>query len=406
MNYLQKENESLFEWKMRVCIMKLNKEIDIDWSELVNILNLDCSPDHLRKLAYGYKECWEYIQENNLGNISEEEILQKLILQEQELKKERFKLQTEKSELIKRLREQSRVELWEEKVVEIVSTMEKLQIPEYKTNIDALTSNKRGITGIADSHFGKLIDIKGLMGETINYYDDKVFEQRMWLLLEKLIKIIQKEELEKLYFYFLGDLIDGILRMSQLQSLQYGIVDSVMKFSEFMANWLNELSKNVYVETYSVLGNHSECRPLGSKSGEFPNENAERIIMWYLQARLKDNNNIKINNPNKITLSNVFGLNIVSIHGQDEKDLENSIKDYKMMYGVNIDILLSGHLHSNHSKSVGIGEFGNIEFIQFPSLCGIDEYSMKLKKSSMAGSKVIIIEEGNKDRMIYDLVLQ
>lgn len=51
------ENESAFEHKRRLCIAKKNHEIDLDWIEIVDILGLDCSADHLRKVAVGI---WEY----------------------------------------------------------------------------------------------------------------------------------------------------------------------------------------------------------------------------------------------------------------------------------------------------------------------------------------------------------
>jgi hypothetical protein len=44
----RKENEIDFEYKIRLCLAKLNKEIDLDWHELVNLLELECSSDHLR----------------------------------------------------------------------------------------------------------------------------------------------------------------------------------------------------------------------------------------------------------------------------------------------------------------------------------------------------------------------
>lgn len=59
------EKESEFEYKLRLCSLKLNKEIDLDWSEIVNLLGLDISGDHLRKLSYGYKECEQYLQDKS-----------------------------------------------------------------------------------------------------------------------------------------------------------------------------------------------------------------------------------------------------------------------------------------------------------------------------------------------------
>lgn len=54
-------NENSFEWKLRLCKAKINREIDLDWQEIVDMLGLDVHPDHLRKTAYGLIEYDEYI---------------------------------------------------------------------------------------------------------------------------------------------------------------------------------------------------------------------------------------------------------------------------------------------------------------------------------------------------------
>lgn len=41
---------------------KLNREFDLDWQEIVDILGLEMSGDTLRKMAYGYKEYEEYLK--------------------------------------------------------------------------------------------------------------------------------------------------------------------------------------------------------------------------------------------------------------------------------------------------------------------------------------------------------
>lgn len=63
-DHLQKQvNESDFWWKVRLCNAKLNRELDIDWSEIVELLDLGISKDHLRKVSYGYKEIYEHKDE-------------------------------------------------------------------------------------------------------------------------------------------------------------------------------------------------------------------------------------------------------------------------------------------------------------------------------------------------------
>ena len=56
--------ESDFEYKLRLCLAKLNKEIDLDWSEIVELIGEKVSADHLRKTAYGFLDYHNYIHNN------------------------------------------------------------------------------------------------------------------------------------------------------------------------------------------------------------------------------------------------------------------------------------------------------------------------------------------------------
>lgn len=47
-----------------MCRAKINREIDLDWQEIVDILGLDVHYDHLRKTAYGMIEYDNYLKSN------------------------------------------------------------------------------------------------------------------------------------------------------------------------------------------------------------------------------------------------------------------------------------------------------------------------------------------------------
>lgn len=66
----KKTNETNFEYKVRLCNMKLNRELDCSWEDLVKIIGIECHPDHLRKTSYGLKEYSDYITEKKITNNS------------------------------------------------------------------------------------------------------------------------------------------------------------------------------------------------------------------------------------------------------------------------------------------------------------------------------------------------
>lgn len=59
------DNETAFEHKLRLCKAKINHDIDLDWQEIVDVLRLEVSADHLRKTAYGILEYDTYIHNIN-----------------------------------------------------------------------------------------------------------------------------------------------------------------------------------------------------------------------------------------------------------------------------------------------------------------------------------------------------
>jgi predicted phosphodiesterase len=67
MDIQKRPNESNFEWELRLCKAKLNREIDQDWQEIVDILGLDIHYDSLRKMAYGYQKFDNYLNNNGVA---------------------------------------------------------------------------------------------------------------------------------------------------------------------------------------------------------------------------------------------------------------------------------------------------------------------------------------------------
>lgn len=61
MNLDRLEDENDFEWKLRLIKAKHSKDIDLDWSEIIEILGIDMHPDELRKRSYGILEYDEYL---------------------------------------------------------------------------------------------------------------------------------------------------------------------------------------------------------------------------------------------------------------------------------------------------------------------------------------------------------
>lgn len=397
------EKESLTDFHVR--IYDNLKTYELTSEEASEILNKESgfnySESKWRKDYAQYVRWKEYISEKELTDKE----LDNLTIKKLELQKERNKLSAEKNEVNKWIREQARTENIYDKIEDSINKLKPIKVPEFKIKN---TNNKRSaIIDIADSHFGREGIIKGLKGEIIAEYSIEVFKNRMWKLLEESVKLIEKEKITHVTVLNLSDSIDGLLRFTQLQFLQLGVLDQTFQFAEFISQWLNVLSEYVSIDYRSCMGNHMELRLLSTQRGDLPNENMERAIVEFVKLRLKDNNRVNVYDAENLVYFNIYDTWILAVHGQDEKNLEQSIKDYSLIYNVPIHMLRSGHLHHGNNKTVGMSGLQNIEFIQVPSICGIDDYSMKLKKVANAGTYFTIFEEGIQGKVCtYDIRLK
>lgn len=303
-----------------------------------------------------------------------------------EVKKEKVKLQTEKLEYARWIREEARDELITEKICNAISTLPPLDIPEH---IIPTHNTKAYALVYGDEHFGIEFELKGLFGDVINAYSPEIFEERMWDLFNQTIEIVQKEKIDTLNVFSMGDYMDGTLRVSQLMKLRYGVVDGTIKYADFISNWLNELTKYVRVKYQSTNGNHSELRMLGQPKGTFTEDNMGKVVSEYIKTRLKDNPNFTyIENPTGYIYAQLATHTILGIHGE-VKNMDSAIKEFSSIYGVPIQYLLAGHLHHNKVEEVGV----NQEVINVGSIIGIDNYSLSLRKTSNASAKLLVFEQ-------------
>lgn len=398
MEYKRYEDETEDELIYRICSQK--EQIGT-WKEVRDILN------NLLNYSYNestYRKKYQYFNKLLYANSSKfsdsETQLETLREEKRELEKLKKQIQTEKIEYNKWLREEARDKLITEKIVNAINNQEKFDIPS-PIIIDTI-SKREGLLCFGDEHVGTEFVVKGLFGETINEYNLDVFYRRMSDLLTQTVKIIKKENIDILNIFSLGDFTDGVLRVSQLKNLKYGVVESTVLYANYISEWLNELSKYVKIRFQTVQGNHSQLRLLDQVKGTFEHENMEMIVSNTIKYRLKDNPNFKyIDTMNGMMINKICGFNFVGIHGE-VKSMEQALKDYQLMYDIKIDYLIAGHLHHSKSETIGIDK----EVINVPSIIGVDPYSIKLRKTSNAGATLLIISEEYGKEIEYSIKLR
>lgn len=376
---------------------------DITWVEVADFFNKEFREDETqyydssayRKRYKNFADAYEELFSQE--NFTNEEMIT-IEEHKRELEKAKIKLQTEKLEYNKWLREEARDELIAEKIMAAVRELKPLDVP--LTPI-VKKSSRSAVLAFGDEHYAAEFSIYGLHGEIINQYSPEIFEQRMWDLFNQVVSIIIREDIDELNIFSLGDFTDGILRCSQLMKLRYGVVEGTVRYANFISKWLNELSKHVKIKYQMVFGNHSELRMLGQPKGTFKEENTGLFVREMIKTRLENNPNFEmIINPTGLIFDNIEGFNVLGIHGE-VRNMENAIKDFSSTYNTDIHILIGGHMHHYKSETVGI----NRDVINVPSIIGIDDYSMTLNKTSNPGASLFLIEANKGVTVDYKIKL-
>lgn len=303
-------------------------------------------------------------------------------------------------------RAESRSELLRETVREAIASLPEIKRPPKVPHF-GVSDNKTLVVGIGDLHYGANIRVEGLFGDLVNSYNSDVYETRMELLFYELAAICDKEKVSEITLFMVGDLLEGMIHRSQLMKLEYGLIESAMRLSEHLSNWIARLSEVARVSVYACSGNHSEIRPLGSKKGEFEEENLERIVMWYLAERLKDVSGVYIDPEcRKMKFLPVQGFNFLLFHGDGEKKISEIAKATINQYGETIDFFVCGHAHCENEFPSGMTSNGDSVIIRVPSVCGVSQYAQNKGYNGKAGAVATLIERDYGRRCVYPIRLQ
>lgn len=385
--------ESELQYIWRLCSAKDSGALDVTWEVLARILNeelLDDESEYLGESAYRkkYQQAKAFYEEV-FSKMYSSEYSDNISHLSRELQRERYKLQTEKLEYNRWLREHARDELFEERVIDAIKMYSSPSPPPQK--IEVSKGVRGGLLCLADCHFGKEYKVYGLMNEVLNEYSPEIFYARMEALYNEVLTYIRKEGLSSIHIYNLGDSVEGFIRHSQLWSLRWGVIDSAIIFGNYMGDWLRKLSEDVAITYFQTDGNHDELRLLDGKKGQHLCESAGKIIRNCIVTKNADNENFQhIENKTGLIFDSICGFNILGTHGE-VSNLSTAIKEYSIIYNTDISYLVCGHKHTTETfKNCGVRK----GCFRVGSIIGIDEFSMSIRQSSDASASFFIFEEG------------
>lgn len=382
------ENEDSFIY--RVCSLKGIEGLE-DWDRVGKFLNeklgYNYSSSKYRKVYQSAKKM-EEARKNITHSIESE--LEELEALKQEITNEKIKLQTLNLEKNRVNREDARWELFYENIGKYIESKERPKFDEPKI---VEHNNTEYILGIADVHAG------ALWSTPSNEYSMKIVQDRFNELLDYTEDFVIEKGLSKLNIVLLGDLIDGVLRISNLQMQDSKVSKACADIAEIIGEFVDRLTVDceIQVDLYdAVYGNHSTQRYLGQNKNYDMLEDLGYTISRYIQCYLRNNKNVRMFTPNDGEMYlefNINGFNLIAFHGHTIKNLDTAIRDLSMKNRKFYDYSLSGHIHSYSDITEGVDGLHDVQNIRFPSFCGADPYADSIFKQSKASAIVIGLEK-------------
>lgn len=406
--YLQKQNDKSISWRyltqiINICLNQKKDESTYrkeSYKIIDSILSERETPSEVTEDPNKkWKEKSDEIYYNNLDSEdakyyeeSTEDRLNKLFL---EMKKEKVKISDERAQNNAYIRALAREETLKEIAIEVSKSISSHKIlPEYD-DIKIINNTNEAILVISDWHYG--IQFMNYL----NKYDPDTCIKRLADLKNQIRSWQKLYGFTKLHIVNLGDLIAGNIHLQIRIESRFDVITQTIKISEILSEFINDLTKIVYIEYYDCLDNHSRVTP--NKKESIDLESFARITPWFMKERLN-----KLITTGKLHMNdNAFGEDIVDfkifdfkiagVHGDKDKP-SKAINNISMLTEQHYDLILTSHFHHFSGN-----EQNRTILLSNSSLMGTDVFAKNMRLSAMPSQNLIIVTKDNITKGIHRL---
>jgi len=252
-----------------------------------------------------------------------------------------------------------------------------------------------GVVHISDTHFNELVSLPH------NHYDFEVAARRLKYYTSRSKQIFKSYGVKQVLIAITGDLINSDRRLDEMLSMSTNRSKAIFLAVDLLQQVIQDLGKDYAITVACVTGNESRLKQEWGWTDFMASDNYDFVIFEMLRHLFKKTN-IKfiVDDPLEVVVK-VAGQNLLLLHGngsittQHEKSI-NQIKGRYSGRGVQVDYIISGHIHSAR-----IGD----TYARSSSLVGANEYSEKgLNMTGRASQNIYIFQENkNIDGIKIDL---
>lgn len=389
--YNQSKDESYDDWLYRIILGKRDGKVSMSWLEICKMLGLSCKAEYIRKLAAGVTKYRDYLKNKNRSMLNDipQSSVDAIDEKQFKLRREKMRMQDQKRELNKTLREWSRAEHIQEEIISAIKNLPTLDFRRKKKIIDA---EQEAILMLSDWHAGMVTS------NAVNTFNMRILSNRVDELTEEAIKNCELHNVTRIHLFCLGDMVNGLIHITTRVNNEEDVVKQSMFVAEELCKMITALSEKMNVDIWWSRGNHD--RITANKRESIASESFADLILWYLKARL-ENIPVKFHEnktDDEIIVANILSNKVFAAHGHKDKPAK-AVENLSLLLKQFPDLILLGHFHSSAEREVH-----GAEVIVNGSLCGVDDYAMSLRRSSKPSQKLLILNKSGR-KCTYNIVL-
>lgn len=370
--------------------------LDAEWSDIADVLNRefkieeeDYKTESAFRRAYQSARLFytNVFSKQNTPTTSEE-------LEEayRELRRERIRLQDERTDYNRKLREQARVD---QKLDRLAESLNEFGRVNFCARIDDKVSvkvnegsDKEMIVMLSDPHFGaRFYSFNGV-------YDPDVALERISKYADKVKKIQAQCGASKCYLVLLGDLIEGAARITQRIESSDNVIEQIKIAAQLVSNFITQMS-GIFetVEVHNVTGNHGRIEAI--KDNSMRNERFDDLIGWCCEQMLGHLENVEFTSALDSTVDTmvVCGQAVALTHGDFDDFTDAGVGKLCFMLGYIPALLIAAHKHYSE-----MSEVNGVKVVRSGSLCGSGgDFTMKKRLTGKASQAVLVMDENGID---------
>lgn len=374
--------------------------IDMDWTELADIINKECRNDeseYRTEAAYRkpYSDAKRYYEAGVFGDYKDSDAyLEELQRQKQEIQKEKRKLFDERLDINRALRQEARLETTIEKIEGMLADIGNKRYISYSPI--TVESNNDMVVMLSDLHIGATYyNFNGA-------YDSSIAKERLEQYLAEVVGIQKCHNAESCTVVICGDIISGNIHKTISVTNKENVIEQVKLACEYISDFIYELGKHFNkVTVRGVAGNHSRIE---TKEDALLGERLDTLILWFVKKLLKNAKNIAVEDINiddTFTAFSLRGIIYFAVHGDFDSTNTNSVAKLILWAKMTPYCILCGHKHYP-----SMTEVSGVKVVQSGSLGGSGDEFTRQKRLTGEPSQTVLVVDDSGIKCCYPIVLR